>query len=521
MGDFPPGRVARPAVRDFFRTFADYLDTHFEERRHPKKEERWLDFYLERESELHRGGGTNVDGITEKDVRLMMAIYLWEVYYLIKNNSPKEPVMAAYNFVTSTVFRRWNRSRSVPVNLNGGIFETVSSVLTLSGQSGFLLSDDHRVIKFKKAVQSIEEIATPQAVSSFDESDLESDYDDSLAFLSVSNGDETEVDLDDSGTSGDPGETGGRSLPFLDSLDDAARSIFVKMCNLVASADSGLFIDTLLMMYVRIHSEIYPAVNVQTLFKLILTDFQKQYEFPYENTERIVSIIEKIRKERGNADFSEQQSEESTALQVFTREVLEECVRIEAYLAEPARTLADPEGLELFYGNKFEIYSDEFQQKFVQSVLGFMMTKQTEDQLTKLDKTTSWKNTAAKVGIALYGAAAVGYMISRFSDSDSIGSIDRPEAAAPVDDTPFDPAGAQYPRTEKDHLDAYLSAGTKNLLISVVNFLTKDIQRPYEYDPYNYINSEGHLEFQSHKKRWRRRRRRRPRPTFFDHTLTL
>ena len=540
MGDVFTGRLARPAVQDFFLRFAGALDKHFDSEFHPDEQTKWLDHYLEQESILHRNVGLDMEGITEKDVRLMMAIYLWEVHYLIKTGSTEKPVMAAYNFVMSDRFQNWKQSN--PVVLNEGIFATVASSVYAR-----LPALDARVQQFNAAAQSIAKSAGPpeeyRRAPPFDDTgpeydsgseSFESVYEETqnLSYfnntteaysgLGASSGvrdDEPEnMPLALSNRTANIGETQGGSLPFLDSLDDAARNTFLKMCDLVQRANNDLFVDTLLMMFVRICSDLYTEVKVQTFLEMIVTDSNFNGSFPYVKEERIENIIEKIRSVY-TIDSSTPQDEESFAITVFTREVFEECARIEQYLYDPERSLSTQEEIERFYGvETFGVASDEFVQSFDQSVLGFLMPKETEDQLTNLDERTSWKDLAVKIGIGLYSSAVIGYMFAKFSDTESIGGINSPRPAQPFDNTPFDPVGAPYPRTEKDHVDAYLSAGTYNLLIGVYNFLTKDITRPIPLDEYNYVNAGGHLEFETRKKKHRRRR---PRPTFFDHTLTV
>lgn len=134
-------RKPRPAVAAFFEIFGNNLDDHFSgEITVPEKDAfDLLNHYIGLETLLHSGSDgiapDRATEITRKDVRLMMAVYLWEVFYLTTNGSKDNPVMAAYEFVVKPEFFSWARNQPTSINLmkSGGIFDAVWSRLNETG----------------------------------------------------------------------------------------------------------------------------------------------------------------------------------------------------------------------------------------------------------------------------------------------------------------------------------------------------------------------------------------------------
>jgi len=132
-----PPLKPRPAVEAFFRYFEGELDAHFskfseeeEEASKPRTPSESLKRYLEYERNLHE---TVTDEIivTGHDIDLMMAVYLFEVWYLSGTSGSKKPVMAAYNFVTDERVNRWIADNSYSILDRGRtIFTAVLQMLS-------------------------------------------------------------------------------------------------------------------------------------------------------------------------------------------------------------------------------------------------------------------------------------------------------------------------------------------------------------------------------------------------------
>jgi hypothetical protein len=95
----------------------------------------------------------------------MMAVYLWEVYYL-SNDPDAVPVMAAHDFVMTEEFSNWAKEQSDPIDLmkQDGIFDAVWSWLEKIEVGSYLEAirlryfpnrGDHRLVDFSEAYRRV------------------------------------------------------------------------------------------------------------------------------------------------------------------------------------------------------------------------------------------------------------------------------------------------------------------------------------------------------------------------------
>jgi hypothetical protein len=515
MGDVLTGRLARPAVQEFFSRFARELDNHFDSESHPDEQTKWLDYYLEKESELHRTGTTNIEGITEKDVRLMMAIYLWEVYYLIREKSTAKPVMAAYDFVMSDAFQSWNQTN--PVDLNEGIFTTVASSVYAR-----LPPLDDRVRQFDQALLMISARAAPSTPAPLEEydagSDFESNYEDAPSYIDNTTGPEgvpdkplgkyrgvpafIDADSDDDDSESAKGASGGvgssNESPY-------ANDVVASIMAIVREKNPKLHNSFYFVFRLYALLKVFPAYQTIALSRALETFMESQnMELPFDGslptetlvTDAIVSGISKNIQSVGQDD--------RTPEGLILRELVEYCINIKELLEDGTanRKLSYSDIVEIDF---VDFFANEEFLTFVAAEKKNILTSETEEDMLEAIRQSSapvWKKYLLAGALTAASLFAVRNMVYGAMEAYAEGTAN----AARVSTVP----GQYYTDTgEFDQEPGFMG----------VDFGVSPVPASQTQVPYGYRGSR--FNFGSNLDIPSRRRRRRRQPTFSDHTLTI
>ena len=497
MGDVLTGQFARPAVREFFLKFASYLDTHFGKTSHPVDETDWLDHYLGMESNLHRSGGTDLNGITEKDVRLMMAIYLWEVYYLIREESLDKPVMAAYNFVMSEAFQRWNRLN--PVELKGGIFQIVEQSL---GEA-VLPEDEPRVQKFNAAAHSIAMSAGPPAPAplgkykgapAFNDSDSDSEpeyfeTEDRSSF--VDNTIEPEVAPDGVGSSKGP---------------EFANDVIEMVLTIVREKNRELHSSFFFVFHLYILLKVYPTPKAGALSSA-LGEFmaRKNTPLPFNASLPIQNLVNEVIVDGISANIQSVGQDDRTPEGLVLRELVEYCINIKQLLDDKRQQKQRTQTYRDF--NIEELLSDKFFLVTARAEIktNMLTTASEEDMLEAIRQSNApdYKKLVLKAAIVAASGAAVAAMASGAIDAIAEGTAN----AARVSTVP----GTAFTSTNDFYSDDFYSQQPDSMGVEVNPAGVPRSELPWLFIRQR-VNAGSNLDIPS---------RRRPRPTFFDHALTV
>lgn len=524
MGDVLTGRLARPAVQDFFRRFAIELDKHFDSGSHPDEQTKWLDYYLEKEKYLHKKVGPDMKDITEKDVRLMMAIYLWEVHYLIENNSREEPVMAAYDFVMSEDFRRWNKLN--PVDLNEGIYQVVNDYVTTLDFS------DPRVRKFGEALSMISARAGPSTpeprlkydrAPSFEDSEPEydsgsespeSEYEDLFDPSVFAPPVATDPDSDsDSSSSVDGGPDSG-----LIELKYANKAIEMVL-TIVRKKNPELHSSFFFVLHLYVLLKMYPTYQAGALSSELANYMnRKNRPLPFNAFLPIQDLVNEAIVAGISTNSQSVGQDDRTPEGLVLRELVEYCSAIKELLANESqkRTQSyrevDIEDL---------LSAKEFLNNVRAEINTNMLTSTTEEEMLEAigqSNAPDWKkNLLNGVILAAAGAAVCG-MVLGAKDAIAEGTAN----AARFSTVP----GQYYTNTDQfdqrppgfvgvDFGESPAPAQSTEVGSGFFQQAADMAVAAAGVGPRGPINLASNLGSSA------RRRRRRPRPTFFDHTLTV
>ena len=414
----------------------------------------------------------------------MMAIYLWEVYYLIIEKSKDKPVMAAYNFVMSEDFKLWNKLN--PVDLNEGIYRVVNDYVPTLDFS------DRRVRKFAEALSMIsgssdtKRLPTYNAAPPFNsDSDTESEYEDS--------------DSDSSYTSVDGGpESGLIELKYAnDAIEMVLRIVHKRNPELHSSLFFVLHLYVLLKMYPRTKQEPFQA-------SLPITWNRKTHHFLFNGFLPIRDLVNEAIVDAISTNTQSVGQDDRTPEGLVLRELVEYCINIKELLDDKSqkRTQSyrdfDIEDL---------LSAKEFLNNVRAEINTNMLTSTREEEMLEAigqSNAPGWKKNLLTGVIVTAASAAVVAMVLGAKDAIAEGTAN----AARVSTVP----GQYYTNTDEfDQQPGFMG----------VDFGESPAPAPRIQVPYGCFGSRcnfgSNLDIPSR----RRRRRRRPRPTFFDHTLTV
>ena len=356
----------------------------------------------------------------------MMAIYLWEVHYLIENGPREEPVMAAFNFVMSDAFRLWNNSN--PVDLDRGIYRVVKNDVP------DLPPSDPRVRDFDLALLMISARAgpsTPAPPKEYDAgSDFETDYEytEPFSYFDNTTGPEgapdeplgtyrgvpafTGVDSDDDDSESAEGASGGvessNESPY---VNDAVQLIMASVREKNPELHNSFYFVFHLYALLRV----YPTYQAMALSRALATFMESQnMKLPFNGSLPTQTLVTDVIVSGISENIQSLGKDKSTPEGLILRELTEYCLIIQALLKDDTvpRTITYSDIVEIGFVNFFA--NEEFQ-NFANAEKKNILTSETEERMLEAigkSNVPFYKQKLLQAAIAATALFSVAAMVS-------------------------------------------------------------------------------------------------------------